>query len=335
MPPTADAGPSTSRSPPPINTPSLPTTLPTTRARAQARIDVLTYGIIVSVALSATRRATGPSAHRACLLIATVFSGAACFAAAGGRRYVRAHTPVTVLLRILFVLLHNHAVIVTERPRRISVAGPSWALWPRFWMTRTGPLIALIINLATGLPRGAPLATMLAGQGAAIVATQRATCAHLLRVVPEISYFYARIADSLQRAASIAGAAVLGGEGGGGGGGGAATTLPPLTPPALQACCTLSCCQVMCLLYLGVAGLTWVAAPALSATASTASSQRRQRRGGGRGGDLLDEVLIGGIAFAVGAVVAWWAIALAFPRSADCGAAAEAAWGALNRVFTE
>jgi hypothetical protein len=91
----------------------------------------------------------------------------------------------------------------------------------------------------------------------------------------------------------------------------------------------------MCLIYLGVAGLTWVASPALSATASTASSQRRQRRGGGRGGDLLDEVLIGGIAFAVGAVVAWWAIALALPRSADCGAAAEAAWGALNRVFTE
>ena len=60
--------------------------------------------------------------------------------------------------------------------------------------------IALLINLGAGLPRGRALAAMLAGQGAAILASQHAVCAHLGRTVPEVTFFYARIADWMERA---------------------------------------------------------------------------------------------------------------------------------------
>jgi hypothetical protein len=84
------------------------------------------------------------------------------------------------------------------------------------------------------------------------------------------------------------------------------------------------------MLYLGVGALTWAAAPARPAW------WRRRRRRGTRGGrpDPVDAALAGGTVFALGALLAWWAITLLFPRPGDCPVrAAEGAWADLTRHF--
>lgn len=295
---------------------------------------MLTYLLLVGISLSALGRVTGARAYRVCLLIGAIFLCASGCAAGGGRFYARARTPLAIALRIAFVLLHNYAIVVSEGPRRKMTTLPSWTM---FWATRTGPINCLILNLATGIPRGPALGGMLAAQMSAIALTQRAACFHLLRATPEFSYYYSRVADWLDRAASVAGAAVLGGVGGGsggvGGGARAGTSPPPLlTPPALRTCCTLAGRQVMVGLYLGVCCLTWAAAPA----AGGAPARRRRRRSpGGRGRIFsLDALLIGAIVRGVGALLAWWAIVAAFPRPPECpGTAAEVAWRELVAMY--
>ena len=85
---------------------------------AHRRNDVGAYLLIVGIALGALGRVTGRGAYAVCLAIGAFFAGAAGFAAFGGRAYVRSRTPLTVALRILFVVLHNVAVIVSQGPRR-------------------------------------------------------------------------------------------------------------------------------------------------------------------------------------------------------------------------
>jgi hypothetical protein len=94
-------------------------------------------------------------------------------------------------------------------------------------------------------------------QAAVIAASQRATCTALLDTYPDVAFFYARDAGVVARAGSLAGAAVLGG---------AACDLAlavAASPPAAAAagCAVISCRQAMFMLYLGVAALTWAAAP--------------------------------------------------------------------------
>ena len=98
---------------------------------------MLTYLIVTGISLGALGRVTGAAAYRVCLLIGAVFLVAAGLAARGGRPYARARTPLTALLRVFFVAMHNVAIVTSVGPRRQTVSLPTWT---KFWLTRTGPV---------------------------------------------------------------------------------------------------------------------------------------------------------------------------------------------------